>query len=538
MLNLRKIPSRRELKSLEAVGKPCQKPFDSDVLRIVAFSDYRVQDISLLLDFAKKLQPTPNLILYAGDDVERFHSGNDNFFEQLAALSTHGLCAVLGNDAGEDAQAKDGEVRLIPDTKTLRAHIRGANVYNVHETPLVLGEYAVIGSEGSPPDEEFGDMGVVIYNEQSIARHLQLAAQTAKGKLLILVSHCPPRGVLDLAIRFGTRRIGSVALRKFLVPRKNVPLVVCGHVHFCGAQAKKLKRTTVVNAASHDDFGAPGRIAIIEIRAGRVCGVQWHNLWELVSLCGIKESRAARLRDAGISNLTQLADAPSECIKQVLKCGAGEVSSMKARASSLLKQDAIVFKTLGIPDENRAYIDIETDPNSEFIWLVGLHVEHESRTYSFFANTPAHEKEMLTELFQFLTGRPELQLLAYSNCAIEQRMLPQRFSANGLPTVPVEHIRDIYNEIHACAAFPVGNTKLKDIARWCGFKARHPGMGGWVAALSYGSGKPNKRLKQMLLAYNEDDILSLKQVVKYIESHTQKQAAAANAASGETLSLF
>lgn len=527
MPHIRKIPSRREVKSLEAVGKPCQKPFNSDLFRIVAFSDYRVQDISLLLDFVKKLEPIPNLILYAGDDVERFHSGKDNFFEQLAALSTHGLCAVLGNDPPEDEQSNDERIRFVPDTKTLRAYIRGANVYNVHETPLVMGKYAVIGSEGSPPDEEFGDMGVVIYSEQSIARHLRIAAKSARGKLVILVSHCPPRGVLDLAIRSGTRRIGSVALRKFLVTRKNVPLVVCGHVHFCGAQARKLKRSTIVNAASHDNPGAPGRIAIIEIRAGRVRGVQWHYLWELMSLCGIKDSRAARLRDAGISNLTQLADAPPEHIKQVLKCGAGEASSMKARASSLLKQDAVVSKALEIPDGKRAYIDIETDRNGKFIWLVGLHLEGEARTYSFFANTPADERGILTELLQFLNGKPELQLLSYSNSTVEQRLLPQRFSAHGLPTVAVEHVRDIYYEIHACAAFPVENTTLKDISRWCGFKARHPDMTGLDAALSYGSGNPNKRVKQVLLAYNEDDILSLKHVVQYIESRTGRHAAAA-----------
>ena len=513
-----RVPSPRQLKSLEAVGKPCQKPFDSDILRIVAFSDYRVQDISLLLDFLKELQPTPNLILYAGDDVERFHIGKENFFEQLAALSTHGLCAVLGNDPPEDQQPEDKNIRFVPDTKTLRAYIRGTNVFNVHETPLILGKYAVIGSEGSPLDEEFGYMGVVIYGEQSIARHLQLAAKSARGKLLILLSHCPPRGVLDLAIRFGTRRIGSGALREFLVPRKDVPLVVCGHVHFCGGQTKKFKRSTVVNAASHDEFGAPGRVAIIEIRAGRVCGVQWHNLWELGSVGGIKESRAALLKNAGISNLTQLADAPSEHIKQVLKCGAGEASSMKAKASSLLKQDAIVLKTLAIPGKNRAYIDIETDPSSsKYIWLVGLHIEDEARTYSFFANTPAREKDMLTALLQFLDGRPELQLLSYSGCALEQRLLPQRFSAHGLPSVAIEHIRDIYYEIHSCAAFPVESMTLKDISRWCGFKPRHPEADGWDVARAYGSGNPSKRLKQALLAYNEDDILSLKQVVQYIE---------------------
>jgi uncharacterized protein YprB with RNaseH-like and TPR domain len=58
---------------------------------------------------------------------------------------------------------------------------------------------------------------------------------------------------------------------------------------------------------------------------------------------------------------------------------------------------------------------------------------------------------------------------------------------------------------------------LKDISRWCGFKPRHPEADGWDVARAYGSGNPSKRLKQALLAYNEDDILSLKQVVQYIE---------------------
>ena len=405
----------------------------------------------------------------------------------------------------------------------LRAYIRGANVYNVHGTPLVIGKYTVIGNEGSPLDHEFGRMGAVTYSEESIARHLQLAAKSTRGKVLIVLSHCPPRGALDLAIRYGTRPIGSTAFGKFLMPRKNVPLVVCGHVHYCGGQSKRLKRSTVINVASHDDFGAPGRIAIIEIRAGKVRGLEWPNLWELVSVGGIGESRAARLRNSGINDLAQLADASAEYIKQVLKCGIVEASSMKAKASSLLKHEAIMFKTLEIPDKNRAYIDIETDLTSKFIWLVGVHVEDDARTYSFFANTPANEKEMLTELFQFIMGRPELQLLSYSNCAFEQRLLPQRFSAYGLPTVAVDHIRDIYNQIHSCAAFPVRSATLKDISRWCGFRARHPEMDGFDAALSYGSGKPSKRLKHTLLTYNEDDILSLKQVVRYLEANTKLQ---------------
>lgn len=524
MLHIRKIPSRRELKALEAVRKPHEKPFDSDALRILAFSDYRVQDFTLLMDFVKTLKPLPNLIVYAGDDVDRFHVGAINYFEQLAAFSTHGLCAVLGNDPPPPTN-KDKDIQLIPDTMILRSYIRGANVHNVHETPLLLGKYAVIGSEGAPPDEQFGDIGVVIYPEPSIERHLQLALKAVKGKSTIVVSHCPPRGVLDRAIRFGTRHIGSTALRKMLFSHKNIPLVVCGHVHSCGARAKKYKRSMVVNAASHDNFGAPGRIAIINISAGKVKDVQWHQLWELGSICGIKEGRAARLRTVGIRNVTQLAETAVEKIQQILKCGMGEALSIKARASAILKQDVVIANKMNIPRTNRAYIDIETDSKSKFIWLVGIHVEEEGRTYSFFAQSPAREKKILAELSEFLAGRQELQLLSYSNSAVEQRLLPQRLLANGLPARAVESIQDIYYAIHASAAFPIESTTLKDVSRWCGFNARHPDLDGWTVALSYGSGKPSNKLKRLLIAYNEDDLLALKHVVGYIENHPGVPAA-------------
>lgn len=247
--------SREDLQAIAAVKKPHQKPLDSDTLRIVAFADYRVQDHSLLLEFVKALQPPPNLILYAGDDVERFHTESQNFFEELALLSTHGLCAVVGNDA--PAESRDGRIQLLHEVKSARSYIRGTNVFDVHEMPVVIGDYAVIGNEGAPLDERFGAMGTISYPEKLIAAHLRLAAQSVKGKKLIVVSHAPPRGVLDTAIRFGERPIGSKAFYDFLKKHRDVSLVVCGHVHSCGAQAIKLNRCLVVNAASHDDFGAP-----------------------------------------------------------------------------------------------------------------------------------------------------------------------------------------------------------------------------------------------------------------------------------------
>jgi len=58
----------------------------SGSLRLVAFSDYRVQDIRRLLEEVARLEPRPDLVLYAGDDIQRFHpSSRQNLFEEFAS---------------------------------------------------------------------------------------------------------------------------------------------------------------------------------------------------------------------------------------------------------------------------------------------------------------------------------------------------------------------------------------------------------------------------------------------------------------------
>ena len=108
-------------------------------------------------------------------------------------------------------------------------------------------------------------------------------------------------------------------------------------------------------------------------------------------------------------------------------------------------------------------------------------------------------------------------------------MLTQRLVAHNLPIDCVSRIRELYNEIHSCAAFPVQSSMgLKAIAEFCGFKARTD-LDGFMAALLYGSGRVDKRKKGKLIKYNEDDVLSLKHVVLYLEQNSPEHALAAQA---------
>jgi Icc-related predicted phosphoesterase len=119
--------------------------------------------------------------------------------------------------------------------------------------------------------------GYMLYPEPILNWHLGHWKKGAlQGKQLIVLSHTPPYGVLDFALRFGRRHIGSRPLREFLESNSNVLLCVSGHVHSQGARSEKFGKTLVVNAASHDGPGEPGRVAIIEITKGVVTSLKWH----------------------------------------------------------------------------------------------------------------------------------------------------------------------------------------------------------------------------------------------------------------------
>jgi Icc-related predicted phosphoesterase len=61
----------------------------------------------------------------------------------------------------------------------------------------------------------------------------------------VLVSHSPPKGVLDMSS--DGRSLGSQAVRE-TIKAKKPKLVVCGHIHASSGQTDQLGETTVINA--------------------------------------------------------------------------------------------------------------------------------------------------------------------------------------------------------------------------------------------------------------------------------------------------
>lgn len=67
-------------------------------IRVLAFSDWRVQNIDDILQFVAGIGPI-DFVLYAGDDIGRFEDEGLNIFSELSHYTKSGrVLAVIGND--------------------------------------------------------------------------------------------------------------------------------------------------------------------------------------------------------------------------------------------------------------------------------------------------------------------------------------------------------------------------------------------------------------------------------------------------------
>ncbi len=424
-------------------------------LRIVAFSDCRVQDIEAIISWVADLPGQPDLIIYAGDDVERFVPDSEtNYFEQLASLSRYGLVAVLGND----------------DHPTNRSLIQGHKVFEVHSQPVIVGNFLIVGLEGAPDHTVIGS---TLHTESDIAHHLSSSISDSKRRTTVVVSHTPPHGYLDEAMRFGNRQIGSIALREAIEDDRRIALVVCGHVHNCGGHEDKLGHATVLNTSSHDNSNSiPANLATLILRSnGTVRDLEWTKVLSSLRLAseisGIGRVYAERLSQNGITEVEHIADASPEAIGQSIGWHPAAAAIFVARAKARLEGYPRLLSTPELPERPRLYLDIETDLQHSFTWLVGIADEESDKVSQFFASTPGKEREILLELAAFLSDKEGHRLVHFSGRSFDYRILSQRmeYHSIALPR-PLSQSVDCLPALRRSIALPSPGFSLTEAASY------------------------------------------------------------------------
>jgi Icc-related predicted phosphoesterase len=197
---------------------------------------------SLLL---KKVYEDENFVCFHITRVGHDH----NMLELLAKKSRFGLVVVAGDD--------DIHMHVNP-------YINGEKVFNAEKTWVKVGRFLIIGLEGATAGI---DIFAGYYLEADTKLRLELAKDFANDDTkLIIVSHAPPRGVLDRELGYGGVNIGSAALRDFVEENsQKIPLVICGHANSLGGRFEMLQDTVIVNVSSPNDIYSKANISLINV---------------------------------------------------------------------------------------------------------------------------------------------------------------------------------------------------------------------------------------------------------------------------------
>jgi Icc-related predicted phosphoesterase len=190
-------------------------------MKLLLFSDLHsdFRTASKLIELSAQV----DVVVAAGD----FCIARRGLQEIIKALAKIGKPTVLvpGNSESEE------------ELKNACVSWKNANV--LHGKQATINGTSFYGIGGGIPITPFGSWSYDFTEEEA----LELLRDCPAGG--VLVSHSPPKGVLDLSS--DGRSLGSEAVRKTL-NLKAPKLVVCGHIHGSWGQIECLGKTTVINA--------------------------------------------------------------------------------------------------------------------------------------------------------------------------------------------------------------------------------------------------------------------------------------------------
>ena len=497
--------SRRRQKAFSGERRTLER------LRLLVCSDLRVQSLPELIAWVRRRPVPPDLIVYAGDDIGRFRPDDDvNYWSELADCASHGLVGVRGND----------------DDPEWTPPIAGRRVVDLGRRSFRLGEFAFHGVEGTEYLPGESDIGYLLRSPSVIARDLAQRLCATPARTHILVSHSPPHGVLDRAMRFslggGLRSIGSRAVRQAVERRRAIRLVCCGHCHLMGGQDATLRQARVVNAASHDQGGARARVAELELTHDGVTTIEWQELQLALGFEGVPElgsTRAAWFRTARIPDAKALGAASPARVAKVLRYSPRAAVPFIAAAQAVTQGEPVVFAPLAVPPGPRVLLDIETDLAQRAVWFVGFLDEATGEFRQLIARRDADEPAMLEALGEELARR-DRPVMAWSGSRFDERVLCQAYDRHGLvPPRRLVETEDAMLLARKSIALPLPNWQLGTVALWCGFTFRHPELTG----LGIGAfcGKHRARgtpPPAAVLRYNEDDVRAIAAILQRLEA--------------------
>ena len=158
---------------------------------------------------------------------------------------------VWGNTDIMDCEKEIADTTDTPLTNEVRDWFKTefSNFHDCHRQIQKMADFTLIGYQDANKTDVYSSgkcwEETVIHHE---LRPLIENLSSEQKKQLILLTHTPPRGILDFS-SLGSRHIGSFYLREIIddfAPKMSV----FGHVHYLGGYTKYCGRTQCINVSS------------------------------------------------------------------------------------------------------------------------------------------------------------------------------------------------------------------------------------------------------------------------------------------------
>ena len=239
-------------------------------------------------------------------------------------------------------------------------------------------------------------------------------------------------------------------------------------------------------------------------------------------LRGVREKELKRYARKGLFTLTQLAHTfrPRRKGRRSNKRSNRRHHALQALAI----RDKRIY-VLGLPEvpDNpvRIYLDIESNPEEGFVYLVGMIVCDGSREtrYSFWADSKVQECEIFDQLVSVIARYENPAVFCYGGY---ERAFIRRMRQHAARKRPVEKLLaslvNTLSIVYSHFYFPTYSNGLKDIATWLAFRWTDPDASGLqsVAWRIRWERSRDDIWKRKIIEYNLEDCGALRAVTEFI----------------------